>query len=113
MQELSNNTECPSKIVYLMLKFTNRICCSCCKRSELSPGFSVSSRHHVGSRKRIFLSPGWSMCSGAFGMGKTEQAVELPVLVLLALPSAVVLLSTNNFCPVTRCTISFKDFNCC
>ena len=37
------------------------------------------------------------MCSGAFGMRKAEQAVELPVLVLLALPSAVVLLSTNNF----------------
>lgn len=41
MQELSNNTECPSKIVYLMFKFTNRICCSCCKRSELSPGFCL------------------------------------------------------------------------
>ena len=32
-------TTLSAKIVYLILKFTSRIFCSCCKRSELSPGF--------------------------------------------------------------------------
>ena len=35
-----------------------------------------------------------------FGIGLEEQAVEFPVLGLLALPSAVVLLRTDNVCPV-------------
>lgn len=61
---------------------------------------SVSCILRRGFSKRTFMSPSWWMCSGASGIGLKEQAVEFPVLVLLALPSAVVLLRTDNVCPV-------------
>ena len=49
------------------------------------------------------------MCSGAPGIGLEEQAVEFPVLVLLALLSAVVLLRTDNVWPVFGKMISFNS----